>query len=104
MADKSAPAPVATAEEVAKLAEAQESEYGSYFAVAPISFNGAAAYNPGDPVPASNVKKYGYDTDGLVEKVGSAAGNKVAAALAEQASAPVNAVAAAPVSLNIPVK
>jgi hypothetical protein len=104
MAEKSAPAPVATQEEVAKLAEAQDAEYGVYFAVAPISFNGAAAYNPGDPVPTSNVKKYGYEADGLVEKVGSAAGNKVAAALAEQSNAPINPVVVTPVSLNIPVK
>jgi hypothetical protein len=104
MPDKNAAAPVATPEEVAKLAEEQTTEYGTYFAVAPIAFNGAPAYNAGDPVPVSNVKKYGYDTDGLVEKAGSAAGNKVAAALAEQATASPNAVVAPQVSLNIPVK
>lgn len=34
---------------------AQEAEWGSYVATAVIHVNGARAFNPGDPVPASHV-------------------------------------------------
>lgn len=34
---------------------AQEKEYGTYVAVAPISIDGVRAFNTGDPVPASHV-------------------------------------------------
>ena len=96
------PSPVTTPEEVAAFAEIQEKEYGTFFAVAPISFNGSPAYNVGDPVPVSNVNKYKYDEQGLVAKVGSAAGQKVIGALATPAD--VSAEVPAPVSLNVPVK
>lgn len=34
-----------------------EAEYGQYVAVVPISFSGVPAFNVGDPVPASHVKR-----------------------------------------------
>lgn len=59
-----------TVEELLKI---QEHEYGTYVAVAPITHDGALAYLPGHPVPVGNVEKYGYDKDGLVEKVNTKA-------------------------------
>ena len=52
---------------------ADAAEYNTYVAVAPIFHEGVRAHNEGDPVPVSNVKKYGYDRDGLVVKVKPAA-------------------------------
>lgn len=102
MAESKAPAPIATAEETAKLAAAQEQEWGTYVAVQPIAFNGVPAYNVGDPVPVSNVQRYGYEADGSVAKVGSAAAQKLIAAIHEGPQAPI---AVQPtVSLNVPVK
>ncbi len=60
-----------TAEE---LEAAQRKEYGQYVAVQTISHHGVRAYNVGDPVPASNVAKHGYDDDGLVAKTSTKAG------------------------------
>jgi hypothetical protein len=42
---------------VAELKAAQEAEYGTYVAVHPIFINGARAFNAGDPVPVSHVKR-----------------------------------------------
>lgn len=47
---------------------ARAAEWGQYVAKAPIFHDGVRAYNEGDPVPADNVKRYGYLTQGLVEK------------------------------------
>jgi len=99
---ESKPTPVTTPEEVSAFAEAQQAEYGTWFAVSAISHNGSPAYNIGDPVPVSNVAKYKYDEQGLVAKVGSKAGQDIIAALATPAD--VNAEVPAPVSLNVPVK
>lgn len=41
----------------------------NYRAVAEINHNNVRAYNVGDLVPDDNVKAYGYDADGLVEKL-----------------------------------
>lgn len=41
----------------------------NYRATSPISHNGVLAYNVGDLVPDDNVAAYGYDKDGLVEKL-----------------------------------
>jgi len=38
-----------------------EEEYGDWVAAEPILYNGALAYNTGDPIPASNVTAHGYD-------------------------------------------
>jgi hypothetical protein len=103
MAEKSAAAPIATPDEVAKLAEAQDAEYGTFIAAAPIAFNGANAYNAGDIVPVSNVKKYGYDTTGQVVKIGSAAAQKIVGAVHSQ-NATVQQVEVPVVSLGVPVK
>jgi len=46
---------------VAEDIAAQAEEYGTYVANRPIDVNGTRAYNTGDPVPVSNVKKHGYD-------------------------------------------
>lgn len=66
-------------------AKAQETEYGTYVAVTPIDHDGVRAYNPGHPVPVSNVQQYGYDKDGLVAKVGTKA---AAAVLNDPATTP----------------
>jgi len=47
----------------------QAAEYGTYVAVVPIYHDGARAYNAGDPVPVSNVKRHGYLAQGLVCEV-----------------------------------
>lgn len=51
--------------------QAQLEEYGQWVAKAPIMFGNALAYDTGHPVPASNVESYGYDKQGLVERVAS---------------------------------
>ena len=50
-------------------AEQEAAEYSTWRAVAPIPFGNTIAYQPGHPVPVSNVERYGYDKQGLVEKV-----------------------------------
>lgn len=37
--------------------EAIRKEYAAYVALVPIDINGARAFNPGDPVPASHVER-----------------------------------------------
>lgn len=64
--------------EVDDFVEKQRAEYGTYVATQVILHEGARAYNPGDPVPVSNVKAYGYDKDNLVAKVGTKAADAVA--------------------------
>lgn len=67
--------PEQTIEEYRK---AQAAEWGKYVAVEAIDINGARAFNPGDPVPASHVES------GVVDK-GAVAGvaTKAAAAVTE---------------------
>lgn len=55
--------------EVDALAAAQEKEYGTYVAVAPIDIDGVRAFNPGHPVPVSHVEKFKDLFEGLVAKV-----------------------------------
>ena len=62
--------PVSAVEEY-RAAAAQE--YGQYVAVEAIDFDGARAYNVGDPVPVTNVEAYHYVERGLVAKVGTKA-------------------------------
>lgn len=38
--------------------QAREIEYGTYVAAESITVGGALAFNPGDPVPVSTVKKF----------------------------------------------
>lgn len=52
-------------------------EYGTYVAVEPIDFDNARAYNIGDPVPVTNVERYGYLDRGLVAKRTSKAAEDV---------------------------
>lgn len=54
--------------DVEDFAATQAAEYAAFVAVEPITHDGARAYNPGDPVPASNVAKHGYLEAGLVRK------------------------------------
>jgi len=54
-----------TGDEVRK---AQQDEYGTFVALEPIDHGGARAYNPGDPVPASNVEAHGYLDAGVVAR------------------------------------
>jgi hypothetical protein len=53
----------------------QEHEYSTYVATGPIDFGNARAYNAGDPVPASNVERYGYVEQGLVARASEWAGS-----------------------------
>lgn len=103
MPDTTPPPVVATAEETAAFRSEQEREYGQFVALADISFNGARAYNAGDPVPATNVAKYGYDTAGLVAKVGTKAGAEAIRAIHANATTTPTADAGSPVSLNVTV-
>lgn len=59
-------------EEAKAFLAAQAEEYGQYVATQVITHDGVRAYNPGDAVPASNVKRHGYLKQGLVEKTDSA--------------------------------
>jgi hypothetical protein len=97
------PPPLATPEEVAERRDEQQKEYGEYVAVAQISFNGALAYNVGDPVPVSNVNRYKYDEQGLVQKVGSKAAQEVISRLAASVEQVV-VEQPAPVTLGVPLK
>lgn len=67
MADKETPAV-----EVPKAVQARRvsryEDYSQFVAVDQIYYDGALAYNPGDPVPASNVKRHGYVEAGLVRR------------------------------------
>jgi hypothetical protein len=104
MTEDSAPEVVfATQEEKAAFVEEQVKEYGTYVAVAPITFNGVPAYNVGDPVPISNVEKHGYEKDGLVARIDSKAGQDMVRAIHEsnQQAANQEQTVAQPVSLGV---
>ena len=98
--------PLATAEETAAFVEAQAKEYGTYVAVAPISFNGVPAYNAGDPVPVSNVEKYGYLDQKLVAKTNSKAAQDMVRAIHEANLAAANQAVPVvePVSLGVQIQ
>lgn len=64
-------APVSSAEEHI---EAVAGEYGEFVAVAPIDHDGVRAYNVGDPVPKSNVDRWGYLDRKLVARSSTVAG------------------------------
>ena len=104
MADSNTPAvPLATAEETAKRAEDQQAEYGTYVANQQIFWNGVIAYNTGDPVPVSNVRKHKYDEQGLVEKIASKAGQDLIRQLHEATTGDVIEQIQPTVSLGVPV-
>lgn len=50
-------------------AEQEAAEYSTWRAVAPIPHGNTIAYQPGHVVPVSNVEQYGYDKQGLVERI-----------------------------------
>ena len=50
-------------------AKAEAAEYSTFRAKVPIYHEGYVAYQPGMPVPASNVELYKYDEQGLVERL-----------------------------------
>jgi hypothetical protein len=104
MADKAQPVatPVATPEEVKSFRQQQVEEWGTWVAVQQITFNGALAYNPGDPVPASNVSKHGYDSKGLVARVGSAPARDVLQAARANATTVAEDLGD-PVTLGVPI-
>ena len=108
MADKTpAPAAAASVEETNAYRAELEEEWGTYVAVQPISFNGIPAYNPGDSVPVSNVKKFGYDQGDspLVQRVGTKAAQEVIAGVHANAIANGSQMELRPaVSLGVPVK
>lgn len=94
--------PLASPQETADFRSAQVKEWTTWVAVQPITHNGALAYNPGDSVPAANVEKYGYATDGLVAKQGTKAANELISGL--HASATDSTVQVVqPVSLGVAV-
>lgn len=47
----------------------EEIEYGTYRAVFPLRVDDVIVAYPGAAVPIANVKKFGWDRDGLVERV-----------------------------------
>ncbi len=53
--------------------KAVDDDYSQYVAVVPIYFDGVLAYRIGDAVPATNVKRHDYETNGLVKKAGTKA-------------------------------
>lgn len=53
-------------------------EWGQFVAAAPIYFDGVLAYQAEAPVPASNVKAYGYEKQGLVKRTNTKAAAKAA--------------------------
>jgi hypothetical protein len=103
MADATNPTPLATVEETAKRVEEQATEYGTYVASQQIFFNGVIAYNIGDPVPVSNVKKHKYDEQGLVETIKSKAGQDLIRQLHEATTGEVIEQVQPTVSLGVPV-
>lgn len=66
----------------------QQAEYGQFRALLPIFHDGARAYNPGDPVPSSNVELHGYEVGIQVERVGDTPAVEASVAGSAQ---PVNA-------------
>jgi len=54
---------------VAEDVKTQGVEWGTFVATQAIDFNGARAYNTGDPVPVSNVRQYDYEQLGWVKRV-----------------------------------
>ena len=58
----------ATFEDAMAWRASQVEEYSAWVAATDIMHGNALAYNAGDPVPASNVKQYDYDTRGLVRR------------------------------------
>lgn len=94
--------PLASPEEVKSFRQQQAEEWGQYIAVQQIVHGGALAYNPGDPVPASNVTRHRYEAQGLVAKVGSAEARKVIEA-AHAAAGPAPVDLGEPVTLGVPV-
>jgi hypothetical protein len=57
-------------------------DWSQYVAVVDIPYGNVLAYRAGDPVPASNVKRWQYDTQGFVAKTGT----KAATAAVESAA------------------
>lgn len=102
MADSKVVPVLATAEQTEEQRAAQDAEYGTYVAIAPIAYNGVMAYLPGDPVPVSNVERHGYD-DSQVAKIANKAGQEVIAAVHAAATSQGVSELAAPVSLGVSV-
>lgn len=57
----------------ADLAAEIEAEYGTYVAAKVIDIDGVRAFNPGDPVPASHVKRGVVGSDSVKKKNSAAA-------------------------------
>jgi hypothetical protein len=63
--------------------KAQKAEWGTYVATEAIFINGARAFNPGDPVPASHVANGVVDPD-LVAKTNTKAAAQAAVSTEEK--------------------
>jgi hypothetical protein len=99
------PSPLATPEQAKARRSEVETEWGTWGALVAISYNGALAYLPGDPVPASNVARHGYDKDGSVAKQSSKAFQDVIAAIHARVTSDTGVIEQpAPVSLGVTVK
>lgn len=83
--------------EVQEYLKAQAEEYGRFVAAQDITHDGGLAYAAGQPVPVSNVVRYGYLANGLVITAEQAAKDREAAtakAEEERAAAERDALAA----------
>lgn len=69
-------------------AEAEIAEYSTWRAVVPIPHGNSIAYQPGHVVPVSNVEQYGYDKQGLVEKISGEEKTQAEQAVTDSAAVP----------------
>jgi hypothetical protein len=97
------PVVLATPEETAKHVEAIQAEWSKWVAVDSIYVGSALAYNRGSIVPVSNVKRHGYDKQGLVVEIESKEGQALIKALHEASLAEPTAVEAQPITLGVPI-
>ena len=72
-------------------AELEAEEYSTFRAVVAIPHGNAIAYQPGHVVPVSNVEQYGYDKQGLVEKISGEEKTQAAQSVTDSVTPPVPA-------------
>jgi hypothetical protein len=60
-----------------EFAEAQAKEWGEWVATGDIKVGNVLAARRGDAIPIDNVKRHGYDRDGLVVKRNSKEGREI---------------------------
>jgi hypothetical protein len=62
------PADLEVPEPVVARRFARSEDYSKWVALEQIYYDGGLAYNPGDPVPDTNVQRHHYDEAGLVRR------------------------------------